>query len=146
MLKKEVCMMLVACLAVLPTLVWAEESFTVAGEIEFEKSGNIYLQIVTEDQFKNDKEGTASIIINVGAEEQQTGKVSFSLENVPAGTYAITSFQDVDGDGDLTFGTFGPKEPWGTYQHNRPKFSGPKFEKMAFEVKENLSGISIKLK
>ena len=40
----------------------------------------------------------------------------------------------VNGNGDLDMGSFGPKEPWGTYRDARPKFRGPKFEEMAFVI------------
>ena len=60
--------------------------------------------------------------------------------------YAIRVFQDVNGNGDLDIGSFGPKEPWGTYRNVRPKFRGPKFEEMAFDVKETMKDIVIEVK
>ena len=116
-----------------------------------EKSGSrkavtFIFRLVTKEQFGHDKEGAARQLIIVGEDEQKAGKVSFRLENVPAGIYAIMAFQDVNDDNTLNSGAFGPKEPWGNYQQHRPKFSGPRFEKMAFEVKENTTGILIKLK
>ena len=85
----------------LPTLVWAEsKGFTIAGEISFTKSGDIYVGLVTKEEFEQKKENVGvkkgdtqkgsedasfSTIINIGEEELKLKKVSFKFENVPAG-------------------------------------------------------------
>lgn len=140
----------------------AAEEFTVAGEIVFEKTGNVYVALVTEGEFeehghhgeKQDKEDPPAemqdspfrLLLSVGEEDIEAGKIAFAFEQVPAGTYAIRAFQDVNGNGKMDIGMFGPKEPWGNYRAKRPKFRGPKFEEMAFEVQENISDIQIELK
>ncbi|MBT7149314.1 MAG: DUF2141 domain-containing protein, partial [Thiotrichales bacterium] len=68
--------------------------------------------------------------------------ISFSME-VPSGPYALASFEDKNGNGELDFFFFIPKEPAGFYQ-----FSGmgaPKFDKMKVEVNRDINNIEIVL-
>lgn len=66
----------------------------------------------------------------------ENDSIQVSFQQVPAGTYAVAMFQDIDGTGKLTTKEFGiPAEPVGI--SNYP-LSGipqpPKFKKAAFEV------------
>ena len=68
--------------------------------------------------------------------------ISFSME-VPSGPYALASFEDKNGNGELDFFFFIPKEPAGFYQ-----FSGmgaPKFDKMKVDVNSDIDNIEIVL-
>jgi uncharacterized protein (DUF2141 family) len=100
-----------------------------------------------EDQDKDEEEETPfALIIKISEEEQQAGKVSFTFENVPEGTYGIQTFQDVNGNGQFDIGKLGPKEPWGTYRPKRPMFRSPKFQEIAFEVKEDITDMTFEVK
>ena len=68
--------------------------------------------------------------------------IDFSME-VPSGPYALASFEDKNGNGELDFFFFIPKEPAGFYQ-----FSGmgaPKFDKMKVDVNGDINNIVIVL-
>ena len=68
--------------------------------------------------------------------------IDFSME-VPSGPYALASFEDKNGNGELDFFFFIPKEPAGFYQ-----FSGmgaPKFDKMKVDVNGYINNIEIVL-
>ena len=68
--------------------------------------------------------------------------IDFSME-VPSGPYALASFEDKNGNGELDFFFFIPKEPAGFYQ-----FSGmgaPKFDKMKVDVNGDINNIEIVL-
>jgi uncharacterized protein (DUF2141 family) len=158
---KRIISMVVCCLLILPTFLWAEsQGFKVTGEISFSKTGDIYVAIVTKAQFeqgarerakagenkKAQKPSPFSMIITIGEVDQKTHKVSFVFENVPTGTYGIEAFQDVNGNGQLDMGMFGAKEPWGMYRPSRPALRGPKFEEIAFEVKQDLTDMRLELK
>ena len=158
---KRIISMVTCCLLVLPTFMWAEsQGFKVAGEISFSKTGDIYVAIVTKAEFEKDareraktgenkkaqKPSPFSMIITIGEAEQKTHKVSFAFGNVPAGTYGIEAFQDVNGNGQLDMGMFGSKEPWGMYRPSRPALRGPKFKEIAFEVKQNITDIRFEVK
>lgn len=136
------------------------EGFKVAGEISFRKAGDVYLALVTKEQFDVDGDGAKAqkgekqearpspfaVVIAAGEEEQKSRKVSFAFLDVPAGTYGIKAFQDANGNGELDMGTFGPKEPWGMYRPKHPMFRGPTFEEIKFEVKGDMTDISFGLK
>ncbi len=145
-MMKEIVSVCVMCFMMIPALAWAEEGFKVAGQMTFKKTGNLYMRLATKEEFEEDKESQFRMIIEIGEEEQNAKTALFAFENIPAGRYAIMVFQDVNGNGELDRGTFGPKEPWGNYRAKRPKFRGPKFKEMAFEVKEDITDIRIETK
>jgi uncharacterized protein (DUF2141 family) len=146
-MSKRIISTLVCCFMLLPTLVWAEaEEFKVAGEVSFTKTGDIYIELVTKAQFEGEEASSFGLIIPVGSEGQKAKKVSFEFENVPAGTYAIQCFQDVNGNGELDSGNFGPKEPWGMYRPKRPKFRGPRFKEIKFDVKADITDVQFEVK
>ena len=121
-------------------------TFTLEGEIGFEKSGDIYIYLVTEKIFKKPFTGVQDMVIEIGKDELKMKKVSFRFEEVGAGTYGIRCFQDVNGNGKLDKGLFGPVEPWGmSWQGSKPA-KWPKFEHIAFEVNSNITNIKIDLK
>lgn len=144
---KKLVYLLVWCFILLPTLVSAKsEGFKVSGEIIFNKSGPIYIKLTTEEEFDAHRGSKFQSILKVGKEELEKKIIPFAFENIPEGTYAIKCFQDVNGNGKLDMGKFGPKEPWGNYHEKRPLFRGPKFKEIQFEVKENITDIAITLK
>lgn len=146
--------LIVWTMLLLPTAMWAQsEGFTVAGDITFKKSGDLFVQILTEEQFnRNDGEEaegdryTAQLILKMSEQEQEQKKVSFEFTNIPQGTYAIRCFQDVNGNGKMDKGRFGPKEPWGVYRPKRPAFRAPRFEEIKFEVKVDMTDITFDVK
>ena len=132
---------------ILPVLSWIPaEGFSVGGEISFAKTGNLFIQLATEEEFKNHRTPPFVLILQVGPEEMRKGKVSFQFRGVPGGTYAIRCFQDVNGNKKLDQGAFGPSEPWGVYRPERPAFRGPKFEEISFVVDRDMADISIEVK
>ena len=149
MIKKQAAFLIVL-LTLLSTITWAQSQsggFTVAGEIRFEKKGDIYLRLASEIEFKNrKKESVFQTMISVGSEEMEKGRVSFKFTDVPEGLYVIRGFQDENGNGELDSGLLGPKEPWAMYGLKRPVFKKPKFEEVSFEVNRDITDISFKLK
>ncbi len=65
------------------------------------------------------------------------GEARFVFEGVPAGSYSIAIFQDIDGNGQLDMGLFGPKEPYGFSNNARALFGPPSFEEASFELTGN---------
>lgn len=134
-------------LVLLPTLGWAQsERSTVGGEISFTKTGDLYVELVTKQEFESDKRSPFELILKIVPEDIEKGKMSFTFHNVPQGTYGIQCFQDVNGNGKLDTGMFGPKEPWGNYRPKRPTFRGPKFEEIAFRLDKDITEIQIEVK
>ena len=149
MIKKQAGFSIVL-LTLLATITWAQSQssgFTVAGEINFKKQGDIYLRLASEIEFKNrKKESVFQTMISVGSAEIEKGRVSFKFTDVPEGLYVIRSFQDENGNGELDSGLLGPKEPWAMYGLKRPVFKKPKFEEISFEVNRDITDIYFKLK
>lgn len=148
MIKKQAAFPIVL-LTLIATITWAQSqlsSFTVAGEINFEKQGDIYLRLTSETEFKNKKKESAfQLSISVGSEEMERGRVSFKFTDIPEGLYCIRSFQDENGNGELDSGLLGPKEPWAFYGLKRPVFKKPKFEDVSFKVNQDITDIYFKL-
>ncbi|GAK50907.1 putative exported protein [Candidatus Moduliflexus flocculans] len=146
-MKKVVFAIAMGLTCLLPFFALAQNNMVVSGEVKFPKTGNIYISLISKEIAEiKDAKSPFGAIIEVSEKELAAKKVSFRFENVPAGMYAIRVFQDVNGNGDLDMGAFGPKEPWGTYRDARPKFRAPKFEEMAFEVKEEIKDIVVNVK
>lgn len=131
------------------TAVWSEGAgFAIAGTITYEKTGPIYVKLLDKAQFERDlagKEPLSLFILKI----ETTGKsgkksVPFKFEGIPSGTYAIVSFQDVNGDGKLGMGLLGPTEPWDMYRV-RPLFK-PVFKHVKFEVDGDIPDISLELR
>ena len=61
---------------------------------------------------------------------------SLVFRDVPPGRYAIAIHHDVDGNGELAENAMGiPREPWAVSRNLRPRFSAPKFDAAAVEVR-----------
>ncbi len=147
--------MLTVFVSLIVTTAVLAEGFKVAGKISFEKTGDLYVALVTEEELKADEKSENKgktrntqkrfkLIIKTGKQNQKTGKASFAFTKVPQGVYCIRAFQDVNGNGKLDKGSFGPTEPWGNYRYSRPLFRAPEFKEMAFEVNKDINGIEVR--
>lgn len=66
--------------------------------------------------------------------EARKGSLSFSFENVPSGTYAISVLHDLNANGRMDYETNGmPGEPYGM-SGNDMTMGPPTFDSAAFEV------------
>jgi uncharacterized protein (DUF2141 family) len=119
--------------------------WNVSGTIAVTKEGTVYIGLMTEEGFRNNYTFLKRVRVAVGPDELRTGRVRYEIVGVPDGTYALSVFQDVNGNGQLDSGPFGPVEPWATFRRSRPLFSGPQWEEMAFAVEKKISGADLKL-
>ena len=70
-------------------------------------------------------------------------KVTVTIEEIPAGVYALAVFQDKDADGKLNSNLFGaPTEPYGFSKNKYGTFGPPDFEDVSFKI-ENGKSISL---
>lgn len=69
---------------------------------------------------------------------------SFRFE-VPPGRWAVSAFEDRNGNGALDMGWFGPQEPSGFWRpfHGHHK---PRFDEVAFAVDRDVSNVDVVLK
>jgi uncharacterized protein (DUF2141 family) len=115
----------------------APRTFTLSGRVLNSSGKNpVYIALWNQDSFL--KTPTHGIRINPGAD------AIFSFE-VPAGRWAISAYEDKNGNGQLDMGLFGPKEPSGFW----PAFNGwhkPRFEEVSFSVNADIPHADITLK
>jgi uncharacterized protein (DUF2141 family) len=123
-----------------------DDGFTVSGKVHFPKTGDIYLQLTNKEHYDGYGDTPFYKIIKLSDEDVDKKEVSFRFDSVPEDYYGITCFQDVNGDGKLNSGLFGPTEPWGTYKPHRPLFRRPNFDEVKFYVDKNITDIEFKLK
>ena len=105
-------------------------TLTVEFEITKYKTGKIYVALYSsKDSFlKKPMKGT---IISV-----TDGKATATFENVAAGTYAVSSFYDKNGNGKLDTNFLGiPKEPTAMSNNAKGSFGPPKFKDAKFTMK-----------
>ena len=90
-----------------------DHHYKIEGEILFSGKGKIYIYLVDEKIFKIPLTGLKTIVLEPKQEDITKKKIPFIFKDVKTGTYGIRCFQDLNGDGKLNRGMFGPSEPWG---------------------------------
>jgi uncharacterized protein (DUF2141 family) len=70
-----------------------------------------------------------------------------SIQDLPAGEYAVAAFADVNGNGKLDSNFLGvPKEPAGMSRDAKGEFGPPKFADAVFKVGEGVTSQTIHIK
>lgn len=81
--------------------------------------------------------------IPVNAESE----IMVELMDIPAGTYAVSIYHDLNSNGELDTNIFGiPKEPVGFSNDYFPKFGPPKYKNAAIQFDKSEMRITINLK
>lgn len=93
--------------------------------------GRLMINVVTaEEQMADASDALASMMLSASTEG-----VSFTLHNLPAGTYGIQLFHDENNNGELDANLLGiPKEPWAFSNNAAGKFGPPKWQDIRFEI------------
>jgi uncharacterized protein (DUF2141 family) len=77
----------------------------------------------------------------------KSGKASFKLSDLPAGTYAIGVIHDLDNNGKLSTNAVGyPTEKFGFSKNPKVYFGPPSFEKAAFVFGKTAVSLEISLR
>jgi uncharacterized protein (DUF2141 family) len=118
----------------------AQENHTLV--VDFEsiktKSGTLYVGIFEENNFLKEPLLGKSIKI-------ETDVHSVSFENLEQGTYAVSVFQDLNGNKKLDFETNGiPKEPWAMSGNVSPG-SVPVWEEVSFQLSQDKQVVKLKI-
>lgn len=83
-------------------------------------------------------------VLTPASERNAAGQVRLVLHDVAPGDYAVTAFQDINGDGKLSTNMMGlPTEPYGFSNNARGAFGPPTFKDAAFSVPAQ--GVTIEL-
>lgn len=128
-------LLLAVCMAVFSLAATAQDAFRLAVNLEQVKNGkgNIFVELYS-DPATFRKSAKAFKIIKTPAIE---GALTVTFENLAAGTYAVLTYHDEDGNNEMNkrFGMI-PTEGYGL--SNNPKVMGPpSFKDSQFEVSKD---------
>jgi uncharacterized protein (DUF2141 family) len=109
----------------------------------YSTSAKVYISVCTKTKdFPKDQKQVKGFVI----EPKGKKELSITIDDLPYGQYAITTFQDMDGDEQLSTGFFGaPKEPCGFSNNFKPKFKAPTWDDCVFQYNAGTPIQSIKL-
>jgi|SRR6185312_3358653 uncharacterized protein (DUF2141 family) len=95
------------------------------------KGGTLRLGLYDEARYPDD-DSTPVASADVRAE---SGETVITLNDIPPGTYAIETFQDINSNNKMDTTWFGiPEEPFGFSRDAKPRLSKPSFAQVKFEV------------
>ncbi len=76
----------------------------------------------------------------------KAGVMAAQFDNLAPGIYAVKVMQDVNGNGKMDIGLFGPSEPYGFSNNVRALAGAPSFDKAKFEVHDGDNPIAITIR
>lgn len=105
--------------------------------------GSIYVAVYDQpNNFLDEKEVRFQKIVPVS----ELGDLHITLSELPAGTYAISCFHDVNGNGKMDKNFLGiPTEPYGFSNNARPTFRAPSWEEAKFYWQPGAEVVHIRL-
>jgi len=120
-------------------------NYVVEGKIYKISDAPVYIFLVDEETSKIPFSGIKKLIIKPDSQAVKTGFVRFIFNDVPEGTYGIRCFQDINNNGKLDKGIFGPSEPWGLSWNKYKTSKWPRFINFSFSVSGNIENLQIYL-
>ena len=142
MLKKA--MLLFGSLVLVSSFSYAEEKYSISGEVFFQLNSPIYMNLVTRETFQNRREPLSppfGICITLTTEQVKSQKAPFKFEGIPKDNYFIVAFQDLNKNKKLDGHHDGSSaEPVGTYKKSNFFTS---WDKRQFIVDKDIRGIKI---
>jgi uncharacterized protein (DUF2141 family) len=82
-----------------------------------------------------------------GSAPAKAGETVVTVDGVPTGSWAVLSYQDENDNGKLDRNVLGiPKEPYAFSRDARGRFGPPSFEDAAFELRDEKTVTTIKLR
>ena len=143
MVKKA--MLFLGFLLMVSSFTYAEEKYSVSGEVYFQNDSDIYMNLVTRETFANRSEPFPSpfgIYIKLTPEQRKAKKFPFKFKQIPKAIYIIVAFEDLNKNKKLDREGASPAEPYGTYK----KFEfAPEWDKVKFIVDKDITGIKINI-
>ncbi len=125
------------------TRVWAGTIIVNLEGLSTTKGGMVYTAVFLEKNFLKFGQHVFGNVKPVTANQTQ-----IVFEHVPAGTYGIATFQDIDGSENLSKNLLGiPKEPMGFSRNPRIRFGPPDFKDAEISLGSNETvEVTIKMK
>ena len=144
---KKVLMILI--LGLVFTAAYAEESYTISGDVKFRENGDIYICLYTSEEFREYPKHELSTppckFIKMNADLKKKGTVSFKFDNVQKGVYGLFTFQDINENKMVDLENYCPKEPWGSYKEQDTPGFCPNWSEINFHLEKDIKGIKIKM-
>ena len=140
-------MLFLASFLLASTFAYAEEKYTISGEVTFQYDGDIYICLLTMEEFRvfiisgHELSQSPCKVIQMNTDLKKAGKVSFTFDNIPKGTYCVFTYQDVNMNGEVDFENYIINEPWGSYKEN----ISPVWGKVKFDLEKDITGIKIEM-
>jgi uncharacterized protein (DUF2141 family) len=148
MFKKT--MLFVGILLMVSAFAYAEEKCSISGEVTFQYDGDIYICLLTMEEFRDFNIPRHKLsespckVIQMNTALKKAGKVSFTFDNVPKGTYCVFTYQDVNMNGEVDFENYRMIEPWGSFKEGAIGLS-PIWGKVKFDLVKDITGITIEM-
>jgi hypothetical protein len=148
MFKKVVSLFIGLCL--LCSFAFAEENYTLSGEVTFSFDGDIYVCLVNMEGWRDFQTPGHELtpqkckVIKMNADLKGAGTVPFRFDSVPKGTYGIVALQDVNNNGKVDFANYVISEPWGTYKET-PAGKAWTWNELKFDLEKDITGIKIQM-
>ena len=128
---KKIILFIGTLVAAFAVMAQAKVSVTIE-EVESDK-GDVYINLFKTDEGFPSEWGKAYKQQKIKA---QRGQLSFTFEDVPYGTYAVSIAHDENGNGEVDTNFIGmPKEPVGA--SNQTGFGKPSFNRSKFELSKS---------
>lgn len=144
-LFRKILLSLTFCWISVLTVTAANKTYTVEGQIKFQELGDIYIYLVDKKQFQSPLTGIQLIKISKQEISTKKGVKNFKFEDVKTGTYGIRCFMDLNGNGKLDRGLFGPSEPWDMSWISKRTLKWPQFSNISFEVNSEINNLVLTL-
>jgi uncharacterized protein (DUF2141 family) len=107
------------------------------------KGGNVHIALHGPETFLQATPALGGLILSPQGKKAVSGR----FQAIPAGTYAVAVFQDMNGNNRLDKNTLGiPTEPYAFSGNPVVKWSAPTFKDAAIHLNQAEKGISVKLK
>jgi len=140
---------IIVALILLASVAYAEEKFTISGEVSFRHDGDIYICLYTQNEFKDYQK--LSLLrpqcqgVSMNSDVKKAGKVSFKFDSIPKGTYCIITFQDVNMNQNIDVVGFATSEPRGSYKEQITPTEVPVWDEIKFDLTKDLKDIKIQM-
>ena len=144
-------MLFLAALSMVSALAYAEDKYSISGEVTFQHDGNIYICLLTKEGFRDfnrpghELSKSTCKVVDMNANLKKAGKVSFAFDNIEKGTYCIITYQDVSMNGEVDFAGLDKNEPWGIYKEGPIGITYPSWETAKFDLEKDFAGIKIEM-
>ncbi len=137
--------LLIIFLVLFTSFILAENvTYRISGKVYFTHQKPIYIFLVDEETSKKPLVGIDTLIIIPSL--QDSSNTQYTFNNVKEGKYGVRCFQDLNGNGKLDRGLFGPSEPWGLSWNESKTSNWPSFKNFCFDISNDKINVDIRLK